>query len=81
MMHKVASEPAVIDLKRVYLDTAQQRFNTALADIPDELHSQVAELSYLAYEALARGKFGSGCFDIAITCSEDEFVVGVKKEA
>lgn len=72
------TEPTVITLEGVYLDTAEKRMREALTDVPKLHRRQAKELCYLTYEALARGKFGSGRFDVAITCNTEEFVVSVK---
>lgn len=78
-MPKVLEAPTVISLDRVFVDQAERRFNEALHDV-EHYRKQATELCYLAYEGMARGKFGTGAFNVSITCTDDEFIVSVKKE-
>ena len=79
MMPKVLSEPTVITVDRVFRDQAQRIFRDELENVPKAHKRQVKELMYLAYETMLRGKFGDGPFNVSITCSEQEFIVGVKE--
>ena len=72
--------PAVLELPGLYLDQAEHRLQKAIADQPHEHRAQLSELSYLVYESLSRGHFGTGSFNVAITCNDNEFVVSVKSE-
>ena len=81
MTQLAVDTPTTIELNHVYLDQAERRFKEAVSDCEPQHQQQLSELCYLVYEALHRGKFGRGSFTVAITCNEEEFVVGVKKEA
>ena len=82
-MPKVREENAVtvVELERVFVDQAERMFREELATVAKNHKRQVKELMYLTYETMLRGKFGEGPFNVAISCSDTEFVVGVKKEA
>jgi len=68
--------PQVIEVTGVRKYNAEQKLKEA---VPAKM-GRMNELAYLAYEAVQRGKFGVGPFNIAITCDSTECVISIKKE-
>lgn len=68
--------PSVIEVTGVRKYNAEQK----LKEVVPANDRRMNELAYLAYEAVARGKFGVGPFNVAISCDRHEFVISIKKE-
>jgi hypothetical protein len=80
MMPQVASELATISIESVYKDQIEYNLQEAISTIPYEHRRRMSELAFVAYDAIRSGQFKGAKFSIAITASDDEFVIGVKKE-